>query len=229
MRKDNSERIGTTEDNLEQTETNKNKLKQFVPSLVSGLVLLFTIGTVSSINLSQSRAILAQEDRKVELKNKIDQLSVENNTVVTKVKSQANGINSDRVAADDAAAKELMDKVFTWKTYKEYNEIRDSLMKDYSLAKDSSFMTTFMPEIYNERLEGKDYNRIDAGGYNISFNSLRSYVVSIDEKSKTYEYFTIVNVTSKSSNDGSKDYKLALQYKMTDNQQIMDLVGYTLN
>lgn len=207
----------------------ENKLKQFIPSIVSGLILITTIGAVSTINLSQSNALLSQEDRKIELKNKIDQLSVENNTVITKVKAQANGIDSERVSKDDVVAKELMNKVFTWKSYKEYNEIRASLMNEYKLDGNSSFMTTFMPEIYNEQLDGKDYNRIDSGGYNISFNNLESYVVSVDEQTKVYEYFSIVSVTSKSSNDGSKDYKLALQYKMTDNQQIMDLNGYTLN
>lgn len=207
----------------------ENKLKQFAPSFVSGLVLMLTIGAVSVVNLSQSNTLLAQEDRKIELQNKIDQLSVENNTVITKVKAQANGINADRVKKDDDAARELMNTVFTWKSYKEYNDIRSKLMKDYKLSKDSSFMTTFMPEIYNEKLEGKDYNRIDSGGYNISFNNLTSYVVSIDEQTKVYEYFAIVSVTSKSSNDGSQDYNLALQYRMTENQQILDLNGYTLN
>lgn len=207
----------------------ENKLKQFVPSFVSGLVLILTIGAVSVVNLSQSNTLLAQEDRKIELQNKIDQLSVENNTVITKVKAQANGINADRVKKDDDTARELMNTVFTWKSYKEYNDIRSKLMKDYKLSKDSSFMTTFMPEIYNEKLEGKDYNRIDSGGYNISFNNLTSYVVSIDEQTKVYEYFAIVSVTSKSANDGSQDYNLALQYRMTENQQILDLNGYTLN
>lgn len=207
----------------------ENNLKRFAPSFVSGLILFVTIGAVSTVSLSQSNALLAQEDRKIELKNKIDQLSVENNTTITKVKAQASGVDSERVSKDDAKAKEFMTKVFTWKTYKEYNDIRASLMRDYQLDKNSSFMTTFMPEIYNETLDGKDYNRIDTGGYNISFNNLESYVVSIDEQTKVYEYFAIVSVTSKSSNDGSKDYKLALQYRMTDNQQIMDLNGYTLN
>lgn len=207
----------------------ENKLKQFAPSLVSGMVLMLTIGAVSMVNLSQSRALLAQQDEKIELENKIDQLSVENNTVITKVKAQANGIDSSRVEKDDKAAKELMETVFNWKSYDEYNTIRDTLMKKYQLSADSSFMKTFMPEIYNEVLDGKNYNRIDVGGYNISFNNMTSYVVSVDEKTKVYEYFTIVDVTSKSENGGSIDYSLALQYKVTDSEQIMNLNGYTID
>ena len=206
----------------------ENKLKQFAPSLISGLVLVLTIGAVSTVNLSQSRALLAQQDEKVELQNRIDQLSVENNTQITKVKAQANGIDVNRVENDDRVAEELMETVFTWKSYDEYNEIRDTLMNKYQLSNDSSFMQTFMPEIYNEVLDGKNYNRIDVGGYNISFNGMTSYVVSIDENTKVYEYFTIVDVTSKSENGGSSDYSLALQYKVTDGEQIMNLTGYTI-
>lgn len=207
----------------------ENKLKQFAPSLISGLVLVLTIGAVSTVNLSQSRALLAQQDEKVELQNRIDQLSVENNTQITKVKAQANGIDVNRVENDDKVAEELMETVFTWKSYDEYNEIRNTLMNKYQLSNDSSFMQTFMPEIYNEVLDGKNYNRIDVGGYNISFNGMTSYVVSIDEKTKVYEYFTIVDVTSKSENGGSIDYSLALQYKVTDSGQIMNLNGYTID
>ena len=207
----------------------ENKLKQFAPSLISGLVLVLTIGAVSTVNLSQSRSLLAQQDEKVELQNRIDQLSVENNTQITKVKAQANGIDVNRVENDDRVAEELMETVFTWKSYDEYNEIRDTLMNKYQLSNDSSFMQTFMPEIYNEVLDGKNYNRIDVGGYNISFNDMTSYVVSIDENTKVYEYFTIVDVTSKSENGGSIDYSLALQYKVTDSGQIMNLNGYTID
>lgn len=207
----------------------ENKLKQFAPSLISGLMLVLTIGAVSTVNLSQSRSLLAQQDEKVELQNRIDQLSVENNTQITKVKAQANGIDVNRVENDDKVAEELMEMVFTWKSYDEYNEIRNTLMNKYQLSNDSSFMQTFMPEIYNEVLDGKNYNRIDVGGYNISFNNMTSYVVSIDEKTKIYEYFTIVDVTSKSENGGSIDYSLALQYKVTDSGQIMNLNGYTID
>ena len=207
----------------------ENKLKQFAPSLISGLVLALTIGAVSTVNLSQSRSLLALQDEKVELQNRIDQLSVENNTQITKVKAQANGIDVNRVENDDKVAEELMEMVFTWKSYDQYNEIRNTLMNKYQLSNDSSFMQTFMPEIYNEVLDGKNYNRIDVGGYNISFNNMTSYVVSIDEKTKVYEYFTIVDVTSKSENGGSIDYSLALQYKVTDSGQIMNLNGYTID
>lgn len=205
-----------------------DKLKRVLPSGISFVVIMLSILVTSSIQLYQSNHLSEQQNQIVDLKNRIDKISVENNTVVSKVKSQATGVDAERVKKDDEVVKNLMKKVFTWKTYKEYIDVRNELMKSYSLSDDSEFMKTFMPNIENEVINGENYNQIDVNGYNITFNDVKSYVVSIDESSKIYEYFAIVNVTSKSNNGGSVDYDLALSYKMTDSQQIMNLVGYTL-
>lgn len=205
-----------------------DKLKRVLPSGISFVVIMLSILVTSSIQLYQSNHLSEQQRQIVDLKNRIDKISVENNTVVSKVKSQATGVDSERVKKDDEAVNNLMKKVFTWKTYKEYIDVRNDLMKTYSLSEDSEFMKTFMPNIENEVINGENYNQIDVNGYNITFNDVKSYVVSIDESSKVYEYFAIVNVTSKSNNGGSVDYDLALSYKMTDSQQIMNLIGYTL-
>ena len=205
-----------------------DKLKRVLPSGISFVVIMLSILVTSSIQLYQSNHLSEQQNQIVDLKNRIDKISVENNTVVSKVKSQATGVDAERVKNDDEVVKNLMKKVFTWKTYKEYIDVRNELMKSYSLSEDSEFMKTFMPNIENEVINGENYNQIDVNGYNITFNDVKSYVVSIDESSKIYEYFAIVNVTSKSNNGGSVDYDLALSYKMTDSQQIMNLVGYTL-
>lgn len=205
-----------------------DKLKRVLPSGISFLVIMLSILVTSSIQLYQSNHLSEQQNQIVDLKNRIDKISVENNTVVSKVKSQATGVDAERVKKDDDVVKNLMKKVFTWKTHKEYMDVRNELMKSYSLSEDSEFMKTFMPNVENEVIDGENYNQIDVNGYNITFNDIKSYVVSIDESSKVYEYFAIVSVTSKSNNDGSVDYNLALSYKMTDSQQIMNLVGYTL-
>lgn len=205
-----------------------DKLKRVLPSGISFVVIMLSILVTSSIQLYQSNHLAEQQNQIVDLKNRIDKISVENNTVVSKVKSQATGVDAERVKKDDEVVKNLMKKVFTWKTHKEYIDIRNELMKSYSLSEDSEFMKTFMPNVENEVIDGENYNQIDVNGYNITFNDLKSYVVSIDESSKVYEYFAIVSVTSKSNNDGSADYNLALNYKMTDSQQIMNLIGYTL-
>lgn len=211
------------------TENKKGKVRQFLPTIISGVVLLTSAGIMSVANTAQARDLANREAEKVALQNKIDQLSVENKTTVTEIQSQATGVDSKRVEQDDRVVKSLLTKTFTWKSYKEYIAVRESLMKDYHLSSDSSFLQTFIPEIFNENIDGKDYNRIDMNGYNITFNSVDSYVTSVDDDTKVYEYFAIVNVTSKSENEGSDDYDLALQYKVASNQQIMDITGYILD
>lgn len=205
-----------------------DKLKRVLPSGIAFVVIMLSILITSSIQLYQSNHLSEQQNQIVDLKNRIDKLSVENNTVISKVKSQATGVDAERVKKDDEVVKNLMKKVFTWKTHKEYTDIRNDLKKSYNLSEDSEFMKTFMPNVENEVIDGENYNQIDVNGYNITFNDVKSYVVSTDESLKVYEYFVIVNVTSKSNNDGSADYNLALSYKMTDSQQIMNLIGYTL-
>ena len=147
-----------------------DKLKRVLPSGISFVVIMLSILVTSSIQLYQSNHLAEQQRQIVDLKNRIDKISVENNTVVSKVKSQATGVDSERVKKDDEAVNNLMKKVFTWKTYKEYIDVRNDLMKTYSLSEDSEFMKTFMPSIENEVINGENYNQIDVNGYNITFN-----------------------------------------------------------
>ena len=107
-----------------------DKLKRVLPSGISFVVIMLSILVTSSIQLYQSNHLAEQQNHIV--KNRIDKISVENNTVVSKVKSQATGVDAERVKKDDEVVKNLMKKVFTWKTHKEYIDIRNELMKSYS-------------------------------------------------------------------------------------------------
>ena len=95
-----------------------DKLKRVLPSGISFLVIMLSILVTSSIQLYQSNHLSEQQNQIVDLKNRIDKISVENNTVVSKVKSQATGVDAERVKKDDDVVKNLMKKVFTWKTHK---------------------------------------------------------------------------------------------------------------
>ena len=163
-----------------------DKLKRVLPSGIAFVVIMLSILITSSIQLYQSNHLSEQQNQIVDLKNRIDKLSVENNTVISKVKSQATGVDAERVKKDDEVVKNLMKKVFTWKTHKEYTDIRNDLKKSYNLSEDSEFMMTFMPNVENEVIDGENYNQIDVNGYNISFNNITTYVVSVDDKNKIY-------------------------------------------
>lgn len=206
----------------------KENFKTYIPSVI-GLTLVFVSFVIMvSVSNSRTQSLSQLEGKKVQLQNKIDQMSVQNKTTVTKVKAQAGGLKSDKVEVDDKAVNDLMTYIFNWKSYDEYTKIREELMTKYYLKSDSSFMTVFIPELFNEEIDGKKYNRIDVNGYNVKYNNIKTYVTNADS-SDVYSYFAVVSVTTQSKNEGSKDFSLALEYKMTKDSKIYDLVGYTLD
>lgn len=206
----------------------KENIKTYIPSIIGLTLVVVSFGVMSGVLSSRTNNLSQLESNKIQLQNKIDQMSVQNKTLVTKVKSQATGLKSDKVEADNKAVNDLMTYVFNWKSYDEYTKIREDLMTKYYLKSDSSFMTVFMPELFNEEIDGKKYNRIDVNGYNIKYNNIKTYVTSSDS-SDVYSYFSVVSVTTQSKNEGSKDFSLALEYKMTKDSKIYDLIGYTLD
>lgn len=206
----------------------KENIKMYIPSIIGLTLVVVSFGVMSGVLSSRTNNLSQLESNKIQLQNKIDQMSVQNKTLVTKVKSQATGLKSDKVEADNKAVNDLMTYVFNWKSYDEYTKIREDLMTKYYLKSDSSFMTVFMPELFNEEIDGKKYNRIDVNGYNIKYNNIKTYVTSSDS-SDVYSYFSVVSVTTQSKNEGSKDFSLALEYKMTKDSKIYDLIGYTLD
>lgn len=206
----------------------KENFKTYIPSVIGLTLVVASFVIMVSVSNSRTQFLSQLEGKKVQLQNKIDQMSVQNKTTVTKVKAQAGGLKSDKVEADDKAVNDLMTYIFNWKSYDEYTKIREDLMTKYYLKSDSSFMTVFMPELFNEEIDGKKYNRIDVNGYNVKYNNIKTYVTNADS-SDVYSYFAVVSVTTQSKNEGSKDFSLALEYKMTKDSKIYDLVGYTLD
>ena len=185
----------------------KKNIKTYIPSIIGLTLVVVSFGVMSGVLSSRTNNLSQLESNKIQLQNKIDQMSVQNKTLVTKVKSQATGLKSDKVEADNKAVNDLMTYVFNWKSYDEYTKIREDLMTKYYLKSDSSFMTVFMPELFNEEIDGKKYNRIDVNGYNIKYNNIKTYVTSSDS-SDVYSYFSVVSVTTQSKNEGSKDFSL---------------------
>jgi|GEM_PF-1539397 len=206
----------------------KENFKIYIPSIIGLALVVVSFGAMLGVSNSRTNSISDLESKKVQLQNKVDQMSVQNKTKVTKVKAQAIGLKSDKVEADNNAVNDLMIYIFNWKSYDEYTKIREDLMTKYYLKSDSSFMTVFMPELFNEEIDGKKYNRIDVNGYNIKYNGIKTYVTNSDS-SDVYSYFSIVSVTTQSKNEGSKNFSLALEYKMTKDSKIYDLIGYTLD
>lgn len=206
-----------------------SNVKRFVPLVVAFVLLVASGLGTSAIVIGRNNEINKLREELTVYQGKLDQARLQGSSKTSEVKIESMGVDAGRIQRDETLATELLDTVFNWSSYAEYTAIREKLMSDYKLDANSSFLNTFMPEVYNEEIEGKQYNRIDIDGYNIRLNDITPYLVSSDEASDEYGYFAVVEVASSSKNGGTTRYKVALEYKTTKDGQLLDLKGYTLN
>lgn len=187
----------------------------FVFCLVSVIV---TFNTVSNVDAYVNKL----RDKDSMLLNEIQVKQSTLKSEVSKVLESATGLNMARTQKDDKIVKEFLKKVFTWKSYKEYMEIRSSIMKDYKLTEDSKFMKVFMPKIVNTKMAGKDYNRIDIFKYSMSFENMTSQVVNI--AGTNYSYFTNVKVSSRDNEHKSEAFSEAIfTYTIDDTGKLSNI------
>lgn len=203
-------------------------MKKYIPMAIS-IALVAIVGCIYFFNTSNwDSSLLEQQSLIEQYENAISvqQQSLQN-TQETAVAS-ASGINFSRVEQDNKTAETFLKTIMTWKSYDEYEGIRQKMINDYNVPEDGSFMTVFLPEVMNKTSKnGKKYNEIDNNGLNVTYESMESYVTKIS--SDTYSYFTIVKWSS-SDNDGNEaDSKSVFAYSIDANGGIADLEGYTIN
>ena len=196
-----------------------------IVGVVICLVILggsFGFSQIQRSNADAKFNSLRSEKAHIENQIKLKELSVKNE--VDKVLESVTGLNNEKFNKDKKVAEEFMRKVFTWSSYKEYNEVRNEIMKTHNLKADSGFIKTFMPEIVNEKMDGKDYNRIDVFGYNMSFETFTPHVVGIN--GLDYSYFSIVTVSSRDKEHGGEAFmKAVMTYKIDKDGNISDLMA----
>lgn len=206
-----------------------SKLKPLIPIGLSCLILSGSIIGVSGVTVARNNEVNKLQTELVSQQNKLEQLKASSSAKTSEVKIESLGVNFERVQNDETLATELLDMLFNWSSYDEYVAIREKLMADYNLDANSTFLNTFMPEIYNEEIDGKKYNRIDIDGYNIRLNEITPYLVSSNLETGEYGYFAVAEVASSSRNGGTSRYNVALEYKTNSSGKLLDLKGYTLN
>lgn len=199
-------------------------MRKWVPYIISGALLLISIFIINIQVSSLTTAVDNQNTRVSDLKNQITVQEASNEAKQNEIVSSSTGLDAARKVQDDKIASSFMDKCLTWSTYKEYTDIRNSLIKDYHLSKDSNFLKVFMPEVVNTKSDdGTDYNRIDVFGYNLSYDEMESYVTNISEDGDKYSYFTFVTVTSQSRNNYEGSAVGAFIYTIDGDGNITDI------
>ena len=198
-------------------------IKKYIPIIVSVIFFAIMFGVFSINNSSRESNLNDQNVEITELKNK---LNIREKAVLTekeRVLKNVTGLDKKRVEKDRKVIERFFKKTFSWTSYKDYEKMRFSLMTEYKLTKDSDFMKVFAPEVINTKMDGKDYNRIDVNGYNITFDSVTPYVTKIAEDK--YSYFSIVRLSTKSKDGGEALSNVIARYTIDSTGNITDLHG----
>lgn len=204
------------------------KLKRHLPIIITGVIFVLVLSVSFVIRDNHSKSLGAQLMEKSALENKIETvkagLAKDNDEAVSNV----SGLNAKRVSQDDEVAKAFMNELFNWRSYEQYTSIRSSMMDDYHLSEDSSFLTVFMPELEDRTdAAGNHYNVIDDAGYNVEFSDMTSYVTGIS--GSKYSYFTMVDLVSSDSTGNEGSGKAVFVYTVDSDGNLSDLNAYTIS
>lgn len=200
-----------------------SKIKRFIPIFVAFVFFAISFGMYSVSSSSREESLNKQANEITELKNR---LNIKEKAVLAekeRVLKNVTGLDRDRVEKDKKVIERFFKKTFSWSSYKDYEKMRFALMSEYKLTKDSDFMKVFAPEVINTKMDGKDYNRIDVNGYNMSFDSVTPYVTKIAEDK--YSYFSIVRLSTKSKDGGEALSNVIARYTIDSTGNISDLHG----
>lgn len=170
--------------------------------IISALALGAT-GISYGLASSEHTAVLSRQSNQIsDLSNKIAAIEADHAAKEAASNMDASGFSQDRKLKDDDKMEAFMKVVTTWKSYDEYTQARDEVMKLGNLTAESTFMKNFMPDIPNTvDSAGKSINKIDVGGYNMTFVDLDTTVTGI--KTTTYSYFGLVTVSSTNPTTGT--------------------------
>lgn len=203
-------------------------MKKYVP-IIASIALVAIVGCFYFFNVNQwDTSLINQKNLIEEYENAI---SVQQQSIQDQQEGaieSVSGIDFSKVEKDNKTAETFLKSIMTWSSYEEYEAIRQKMINDYDLPKDGSFMTVFLPEITNKTSkDGKNYNKINNNGLNVTYESMDSYVTKIT--SDTYSYFAVVTWSS-SDNDGNEaSSKAVFTYNIDGNNGIAELEGYTIN
>lgn len=209
----------------------KNNSKSVLALVITGLIFLVSLGVSIVITRAYNGTLTEQQSQINVLTNKVSVMEVEQSSKNEEVFSNVTGLNRERTKRDDEIITDFLNTVFTWNSYEEYQKARETVMDEYKIKEDSDFINIFMPKVTNKITGGKEYNRIDEEGLNMSYSGFKSYVSSVS--SDIYTYIAEVSVASSYKVDGNKDVVesnsyTAIEYGIDREGNITDIKAYPL-
>lgn len=135
--------------------------------------------------------------------------------------AEASDADLDRMSDDSANIEGLLRLATTWDDYTSYVSARSSIINDYGIAEDSSFMSEFMPApITYTGTDGDERNTIDDSDANTTFVSRDTYLVGTSDG--VYSYVSRVCANS-STNSTTKSATYIVSCDTTESGDIINL------
>lgn len=188
-------------------------------------VMLLGIVTFVVTDMQRSSALASQQSEIAVLTQQKQEASDKRTSEVNTVTKNSFGLDISRVATDDRLVSQIIKTATTWSDLESYTNARNTLRDEYKIADDSQMLTTFMPEVQDMALGqgGKKINNIDAYGLNMTYVTMHSYVVGIDNG--VYSYFTVVDVLSKDAQGHSGEGTIIFTYDVDANGTVSNMIA----
>lgn len=203
----------------------KEKIRKFLPIIVFGVIFVVALFARQSILKTYDQRLAKSNQELMNITNQRDSNVVKKDSNKQAILDEVTGLDLARQKHDDALAEEVFDHIFTWDDYKSYVKVRDEMIEEYEM--NESVVSRLMPDVPELIGEGgKKFNQIDADGLNMSYQSLKSYVVRIS--GTDYSYITEVKVSSDDKAGNSATGVVLMSYDVSINGNISNINGFTL-
>lgn len=185
----------------------------------------FLVFNLQEAAVAQERANVAaaEEEARVRQEAEAKQAAIE------KTASEATGVLTERVEADEEVLTSVAKLFSNWANYDEYSANREALINDWGVPEDSTVLTRFMPFIEatpDPQSNNELVNVVDLNGWHSEFVSIEPYVVGQD--SDSYEYFCIVTLSTSDANGSTAEGTCGMSCSVSTSGKISDLEVITL-
>lgn len=201
-------------------------LRTWAPVLMAGVILLMVWITYTGSSQSRAEELSAAQAQTEQLRADLVQAQAEAERVEAETIRAATGQRVEVKAADDKEAKSLMETALNWSSAEDYVKARQDVAQRWELAEDTQFMKVFLPG----EAEGA-FRRDDSGqlhfaypGANSEMGGFESVMTSVSGDER--QYFAIVESTTTSPAGGQVLNRVAVEYTVRGEGQIVDVKAY---
>lgn len=203
----------------------REKLQKVLPILLFGFLLVVGLLVRGVVIGSYENKLAASNQQVVDISNQRDTNLNSQDSEKQAVLDKVTGLDLNRQKQDDEKAAEVFKSIFTWNSYKTYNDVKAKMLNEYEM--NEGVVKRLMPEVPEIVSEGnKKINEIDANKLSMNYVNLQSYVVKIS--GTDYSYITEVTVESSDRTGNKASGKVLMSYDVAMNGQISNMNGFTL-